>query len=219
MHTNVVFFLTAAALVSRSDAFAPASTSGLPRPRQSSVTSSSATTNTQLGMKLPKILRRNKDTPAETELLDEYSTEADVKSVPESESDEKKEGAEMVEEKTQEADEKTNLMSKIKAAGAAGAISLFLWEAAFWAISIPVAIFGYTSVAGSFPDWSNKEDVAKVGAEAFAFANVARFALPLRIGLAVSTTPWVQDNIVDTPWVQETIVDRFFNKEKTENKE
>ena len=39
--------------------------------------------------------------------------------------------------------------------------------------------------------------VAKVGAEAFAFSNIARFALPLRIGLAISTVPFVQENIVD----------------------
>jgi len=37
----------------------------------------------------------------------------------------------------------------------------------------------------------------KLGAEAFAFVNVARFAVPLRIGLALGTTPWVQANIVD----------------------
>ena len=38
---------------------------------------------------------------------------------------------------------------------------------------------------------------AKLGAEAFAFVNVARFAIPLRIGLALSTTPWVRDNVVE----------------------
>ena len=41
------------------------------------------------------------------------------------------------------------------------------------------------------------QDLAKLGAEAFAFVNVARFAVPLRIGLALGTTPWVQSNIVD----------------------
>ena len=40
------------------------------------------------------------------------------------------------------------------------------------------------------------DDMAKLGAEAFAFVNVARFAVPLRIGLALSTTPWVRDNVV-----------------------
>ena len=91
----------------------------------------------------------------------------------------------------------TQLFQKIKDAGVAGSISLFLWEGAFWAISVPLAILGYYKVAGHWPDLSEKDDLASVGAEAFAFANVARFALPLRIGLAVSTTPWVQDNIVD----------------------
>ena len=52
-------------------------------------------------------------------------------------------------------------------------------------------------VTGHWPDYSNQEDLAKLGAEAFAFVNVARFAIPLRIGLALSTTPWVQSNIVD----------------------
>ena len=47
------------------------------------------------------------------------------------------------------------------------------------------------------PDFGNPDDMAKLGAEAFAFVNVARFAVPLRIGLALGTTPWVQANIVD----------------------
>ena len=35
-----------------------------------------------------------------------------------------------------------------------------------------------------------------MAASAFALVNVARFAVPLRIGLALSTTPWVDENIV-----------------------
>jgi hypothetical protein len=57
-----------------------------------------------------------------------------------------------------------------------------------------------------WPDLSNKDDIAKLSAEAFAFVNFARFAVPLRIGLALSTTPWIQQNIVD----------RFINKDKKE---
>jgi len=34
------------------------------------------------------------------------------------------------------------------------------------------------------------------GAEAFAFVNVARFAVPLRIGLALGSVPWVEANVV-----------------------
>jgi hypothetical protein len=91
-----------------------------------------------------------------------------------------------------------NILQQIKAAGTAGSISLFLWEAAFWAISIPVALFGYYQATGHWPDISDQEDVGKLGAAAFAFANAARFALPVRLGLALGTTPWVQTNIVDT---------------------
>lgn len=48
-----------------------------------------------------------------------------------------------------------------------------------------------------WPDLSNSDDLEKLGAEAFAFVNFARFAVPLRIGLALSTTPWIQENIID----------------------
>jgi len=43
---------------------------------------------------------------------------------------------------------------------------------------------------------------AQVAASAFALVNVARLAVPLRIGLALSTTPWVDENIV-AKFVQE----------------
>jgi hypothetical protein len=48
----------------------------------------------------------------------------------------------------------------------------------------------------------------KLGAEAFAFVNFARFAVPLRIGLALSTTPWIQENLVD----------KFMNKKDDDEK-
>jgi hypothetical protein len=43
---------------------------------------------------------------------------------------------------------------------------------------------------------TNQEDLQKLGAEAFAFVNFARLAVPLRIGLALSTSPWIDENIV-----------------------
>mmetsp|Transcript_25957 Transcript_25957/g.36385 ORF Transcript_25957/g.36385 Transcript_25957/m.36385 type:complete len:106 (+) Transcript_25957:1-318(+) len=103
------------------------------------------------------------------------------------------------------------MMSQIKAAGKAGALSLFLWELAFWAISIPVAIVAFVNLNGAWPDFSNQEDVAKVGAEAFAFANVARFALPVRIGLAAATIPWVDENICQASWAPD-----FLKKNESE---
>jgi hypothetical protein len=48
-----------------------------------------------------------------------------------------------------------------------------------------------------WPDFSDSDDMSKLGAEAFAFANLARFAVPLRISLALSTTPWIQENVDD----------------------
>jgi len=89
------------------------------------------------------------------------------------------------------------LLERVKSAGVAGAVSYACWELAFWAASVPVCLVAYYTVAGHLPDLSNQEDVAKLGAEAFAFVNLARFAVPLRIGLALSTVPWVQANIID----------------------
>ena len=103
----------------------------------------------------------------------------------------------MVEAKEEKGEEKENMMQQVKDAGVAGIISYIFWEWAFWGVSIPVCIFGYREVTGHWPDYSNQDDLAKLGAEAFAFVNVARFAVPLRIGLALSTTPWVRDNVVE----------------------
>ena len=38
--------------------------------------------------------------------------------------------------------------------------------------------------------------MTKLGAEAFAFVNFARLAVPLRIGLALATAPWIDENVV-----------------------
>lgn len=93
--------------------------------------------------------------------------------------------------------ETEKLLKQVKEAGTAGVISYALWELGFWTISVPVCVFGYRELTGHWPDFSDKEDLEKLGAEAFAFVNFARFAVPLRIGLALSTTPWIQENIVD----------------------
>lgn len=89
------------------------------------------------------------------------------------------------------------LLKKIKDAGIAGVISFGLVQTAFWAASIPVCMVVYSAVSGHFPDLSDQEDMAKFGAEAFAYVNVARFAAPLRVGGALALVPWVQANVVD----------------------
>lgn len=90
-----------------------------------------------------------------------------------------------------------DLLGKIKEAGIAGVISFGLVQTAFWAASVPVCLLAYSLVSGHWPDFSNEEDLATFGAEAFAFVNIARLAAPLRIGVALSAVPWVQANIVD----------------------
>jgi hypothetical protein len=113
--------------------------------------------------------------------------------------------------KEKEPSESDNMMKQVKDAGVAGIISYIFWEWAFWGVSIPVCIFAYYQATGHFPDYSNQEDLAKLGAEAFAFVNVARFAIPLRISLALGTTPWVKSNIVDKFGMEK-------DEEKTEEK-
>lgn len=112
-------------------------------------------------------------------------------------------------EQEEEMSESKKLLMKIKESGTAGVISYALWELGFWALSVPVCIYAYYKLVGHMPDFSNQEDLAKLGGEAFAFVNFARFAVPLRIGLALSTTPWIQENIVDS----------FLNNSKKDDKE
>jgi hypothetical protein len=113
--------------------------------------------------------------------------------IKESSADEKDDKDKVAEE---DMTETQKMLAQVKEAGLAGVISYALWELGFWAISVPVCIFGYYEVTGHFPDLSNSEDQGKLGAEAFAFVNFARFAVPLRIGLALGTTPWIDENIV-----------------------
>lgn len=106
-------------------------------------------------------------------------------------------GAVEKKEEEKEQTETQKLMQQVKDAGLAGVISYALWELGFWAVSVPVCIGAYYELTGHLPDFSNAEDMQKLGAEAFAFVNFARFAVPLRIGLALSTTPWIEENIVE----------------------
>lgn len=92
--------------------------------------------------------------------------------------------------------EKENPIQQIKKFGVAGVVSYALWEGGFWTIGGVGGLYAYYLATGHWPDLSNPEDSAKVGGEAFAFVNLARFAVPLRIGLAVGTAPWVDENII-----------------------
>ena len=68
-------------------------------------------------------------------------------------------------ETPEELSETQKLMAKVKDAGTAGIVSYALWELAFWFVSVPVCVFGYRSVTGHWPDLSNAEDQAQLGAE------------------------------------------------------
>merc|ERR1719401_3062706 len=92
--------------------------------------------------------------------------------------------------------ETQNLMQQVKEAGTAGIVSYALWELGFWALSIPACVVGYQAATGHWPDLADPEDQKKLGAEAFAFVNVARFAVPLRLGLALGTAPWIDENVI-----------------------
>ena len=89
------------------------------------------------------------------------------------------------------------LLQKIKDAGVAGIVSYGIVQIGFWGASIPACILGYYKVTGHWPDLSNPEDQAQLGAEAFAFLNLARLAIPLRVALALSMTQKVQTGLVD----------------------
>lgn len=106
-------------------------------------------------------------------------------------------GGYAVEDESESLDEGNKLLQKIKEAGVAGIISYGVVQIAFWGASIPFCIFAYYQVTGHWPDLSNAEDQAKLSAEAFAFLNLARLAIPLRIALALSMTQKVQTDIVD----------------------
>eukprot|EP00977_Amphora_coffeiformis_P012390 scaffold3063_cov191-Amphora_coffeaeformis.AAC.2 len=93
--------------------------------------------------------------------------------------------------------EAKKLMEKIKETGTAGIISFGLVQLGFWSLSLVVALGGYIKLMGHLPDWTDKEEMSKLGAEAFAYVNIARFAAPLRIGLALSSAPWIQSNLLD----------------------
>jgi len=149
----------------------------------------------KLGLKKPGSDKEEENTSSSVATI-EKSDDMDVESA--FQADEKTEA--VVDDQCvipEEETETQKLMRQVKEAGTAGVVSYALWELGFWTLSVPVCIVGYNQVTGHWPDLSNSDDQAKLGAEAFAFVNFARFAVPLRIGLALSTTPWIQENIID----------------------
>jgi len=94
-------------------------------------------------------------------------------------------------------DDEEKPFDKIKAFGKAGIISYIFWELIFWGVSFPIAAVTFYKATGHLPDLSNSDDMKALGTEAFAVINIARLANPLRFGLALTTAPWIQRNILD----------------------
>jgi hypothetical protein len=53
-----------------------------------------------------------------------------------------------VPEDEKELSETEQLLKKVKESGTAGIVSYALWELVFWAISVPVCVFGYVELTG-----------------------------------------------------------------------
>mmetsp|Transcript_14607 Transcript_14607/g.43908 ORF Transcript_14607/g.43908 Transcript_14607/m.43908 type:complete len:150 (+) Transcript_14607:158-607(+) len=87
-------------------------------------------------------------------------------------------------------------MNAIKKYGVAGSLSYFVTELLFWLFAIPVASFSFFKTAGHWPDFGDNTDRVTVLGFVFAASNVARLALPLRLGVAFAVAPWVDENIV-----------------------
>jgi hypothetical protein len=86
---------------------------------------------------------------------------------------------------------------QIKKFGTAGTLAYILTELAFWVVAFPVAFTTYYQTFGHWPDFINvPDDRTAVLGFIFAGANIARLAVPLRLGAAFALVPWVDENIV-----------------------
>jgi hypothetical protein len=87
-------------------------------------------------------------------------------------------------------------MADIKKFGLSGTIAYALTELAFWLVSLPVASALFVAAAGKLPDFADNADRAAILAYVFAGVNLARLAVPLRLGAALYFAPWVEANIL-----------------------
>jgi hypothetical protein len=89
-------------------------------------------------------------------------------------------------------------MADVKKYGVAGTVAYVLTELAFWVVAFPVAATALYKSTGHWPDVVNDNaDRGAVLAFIFAGANVARLFVPVRLGVALSLAPWVDDNLLN----------------------
>lgn len=85
----------------------------------------------------------------------------------------------------------------VKKYGVAGTVAYVITELAFWIVAFPVAAYALYNTTGHWPDFADNADRAKVLGFIFAGANVARLAVPLRLGAALALAPWVDENLLN----------------------
>ena len=87
-------------------------------------------------------------------------------------------------------------MASVKKYGVSGTVAYVLTELAFWIVAFPVAAAALYNTTGHWPDLGSNEDRAALAAFIFAGANIARLAVPVRLGAAIALAPWVDENII-----------------------
>ena len=95
-----------------------------------------------------------------------------------------------------EGDGKKLEFADVKKYGVAGTVAYVITELAFWIVAFPVAAYALYNTSGHWPDFSNDSDKAAVLGFIFAGANVARLAVPVRLGAALALAPWVDENLL-----------------------
>ncbi|GMH94517.1 hypothetical protein TrVE_jg706 [Triparma verrucosa] len=92
---------------------------------------------------------------------------------------------------------KTLEFADVKKYGVAGTVAYVITELAFWIVAFPVAATALYNTSGHWPDFGDNADRAAVLGFIFAGANVARLAVPLRLGAALALAPWVDENLLN----------------------
>lgn len=86
----------------------------------------------------------------------------------------------------------------VKKYGVAGTVAYVITELAFWIVAFPVAANALYQSTGHWPDvFNDSGDRAAVIGFIFAGANIARLAVPLRVGAALALAPWVDRNLIN----------------------
>ena len=87
--------------------------------------------------------------------------------------------------------------AQVKEFGTAGVASYVLVELAFWAIALPAAIAWYRVAEGTWLDFENPADKAKLLGAGAVFINGVRFFVPFRLAAALALAPVVRRTFFD----------------------